>query len=210
VISNNSLPKDLVDALHEKDERIALLERIIRERVPELAHIQSLSTSAIGAVLAAATEKNGSSPNFSALLRHTSTASAASGASAAASASGASTTAAPDALAQQALATSPVVNRSQLAAIDPGNYERLSPDLIAFVEGKLSEVELGHGAGVQSSVVSYITKQLGVNEPDADGDGVEMPAAAWPPYELAVQVVEVFVQNNSLWPVFRKTDLMHE
>lgn len=59
-------------------------------------------------------------------------------------------------------------------------------------------------------MISAISTQLGIRETD-DDDVCETPsAAAWPPYELALQVVDVFIQTNSMWPFLRRVDLMTE
>ncbi|KAL1406729.1 hypothetical protein Q8F55_006133 [Vanrija albida] len=90
------------------------------------------------------------------------------------------------------------------AEIDLGS-QPLPPSLVAIVENKLKELNTGNRR--HHSVINYMSSQLGVNEPEVD-DTVSAPPAAWPPYEFAVEVVQVFVQTNSMWPIFTRAELM--
>lgn len=167
--------------LEEKDRRISALEAIIRERVPDLTNIARIPTTSLA-------------PTSSALS--------------------------PDALpgsSRQSDGQHPSPSAllgSSPRDLDPGS-QILPPHLIASVEEKLRKLGIEGPDNVRSphqapKVISAISTQLGIHETD-DDDVCETPSAAtWPPYELALQVVDVFVQTNSMWPFLRRVDLMTE
>jgi len=213
-----SLLGNLVSALREKDQRIAVLEAVIRERVPDLENISVLPTSSIP-VRKQAPEGEGEPHHMPSTSQqpppqpqpHPQ----------------AQTQTQPQAhqLSLSPEMISPLYSAPYLAPppapppnpIDPLLLESdygskpLSPAMVTFVEEKINALRLFEcGPSThQSSVVKYISSQLGVSE-HPDGDVASEAPAAWPPYELALQVVEVFVQTNSMWPIFRRSDLMQE
>lgn len=172
---------DLVKTLEEKDRRISALEAIIRERVPDLANISRIPTTSL------APTTSGLSPDaIPGSSRHSD---------------------------GQHPSPSTLLGSSP-RDLDPGS-QILPPHLIASVEEKLRELGIEGPDNVRSrhqapKVISAISTQLGIHETD-DDDVCETPsAAAWPPYELALQVVDVFIQTNSMWPFLRRVDLMTE
>lgn len=166
---------NLFTALEDKDKRMAALETIIRERLPDLSNVTMIPTNALAPKpLSAANVES----NNRASSDHTNSISPA----------------------------------SSVVETDPGS-QVLAPDLAMYVEERLVALDLCREEAMRNrrpSVINAIGSQLGV-QGDEDNDVGELPsAAAWPPYELALQVVEVFVQTNSMWPIFRRVDLMTE
>lgn len=175
-----SLLTNLLSALEDKDRRIAALEAIVRDRIPDLANITIIPTSALAPkpLNAANAETQDVKPDSTA-----------------------------------ANGQPPPSTFSPPPEADPAG-QLLSPSLVTHVEEQLLALDIGRENGNSKhrrpSVISAISTQLGVHEPDDDDVGETPSAAAWPPYELALQVVEVFVQTNSMWPIFRRVDLMTE
>lgn len=172
---------DLVKTLEEKDRRISALEAIIRERLPDLANISRIPTVSL------APTASGLSPDPVPGSSRTSDG--------------------------QHSSPSTMLGSSP-RDLDPGS-QILPPHLIASVEEKLRELGIEGPDKVRSrhqapKVISAISTQLGIHETD-DDDVCETPSAAsWPPYELALQVVDVFIKTNSMWPFLRRVDLMTE
>jgi hypothetical protein len=190
-------------SLEDKDKRIRALESLISAHLPALVHVSALTTETIVLVAQAAEASPGpfSRPRSEERERERELSDSTTPATIA---SLGSTSAGPQP------PTALHLPRSASFSEDPA-MAPLSAAAIAKVEDHLLALDLSRKLSCQPSVVSFMSTHLGAIPDDpGEDDGRSTISASWPPYELAVQLVHVYLETNSLYPIYSREELVQE